>query len=60
MTTFVVPAEIFDRLEYELIRAGLGHRRLDDTGEIDLTDISISRGDHSGLTKPPKRRRSTP
>ncbi len=50
-----VPAEVFDRIEIEMIRAGLGHRL--DTGAIDMTDISITRGEHVGLTKPAKRSR---
>ncbi len=55
MTTIIVPAEVFDRIEVELIRSGLGHRL--GTDKIDLTDVSIARGEHSGMTQPRPRRR---
>ena len=51
-----VPAELYDRLEWALMRAGCGHR-MNDAGAIDLTDIAVTRGEPVGLAKPKQKRR---
>lgn len=49
-TTLIAPAEIFDALESLMCRAGFGYRL--ESGTIDLTDVALERGPHSGLATP--------